>query len=326
MDKKHIVILATGGTIAGRGEQGKAGGYKPGEVDIAEIIGGIPGIDTLAKISAEQVLSTSSDNITCTDWLNLAKRITALAARADVDGIVLTHGTDTLEETAYFLHLTVKTTKPIVCVGAMRPSTATSADGPFNLYQAVALAATEEAVGKGVLVAFADGIYSGRDVQKSSTFRTEGFSARDLGCLGFMRDQQSYFYQAPLRKHSSETEFDISALQQLPKVEIAYFYIGADPAILKMLLESCDGLVIAGAGNGGYSIGWKDILNSCNPRNIPVVTASRVANGVVTLHPSSPKQAVAADTLNPQKARVLLQLALTRTHSIEEIKEIFAQY
>lgn len=326
MSKQRIVILATGGTIAGKGEQGKTGGYKPGEVDIATIIHSVPNIDTLADITAEQVLNTASDNITCADWLNLSKRISQLVQRDDVDGIVLTHGTDTLEETAYFLHLTVNTTKPIVCVGSMRPSTATSADGPFNLFQAVALAASPLASGKGVLIAFADGIYSARDVQKISTFRTEGFSARDLGCLGYMRDQQPCFYQAPLRKHTHTSEFDISKIDQLPKVEIAYFYIDADPALLQMLLDSCDGVVIAGAGNGGYSTKWKDNLNNSNIRNIPIVTSSRVSNGIVTLHPTSPKQCIPSDTLNPQKARVLLQLALTKASSIDQIKEIFQQY
>lgn len=326
MNNKRIVILATGGTIAGKGEQGKTGGYKPGELDISAIIHSVPMIDSLAEISAEQILNTASDNITCNDLLNLSRRINQLINSQEVDGIVLTHGTDTLEETAYFLHLTVKTAKPIVCVGSMRPSTATSADGPFNLYQAVALAASPAAWGKGVLVAFADGIYSARDVQKISTFRTQGFSAQDLGCLGYMRDQEPYFYQTPIRRHTREAEFDLTTVSQLPKVEIAYFYIDADPALLQMLLDRCDGVVIAGAGNGGYSTQWKDTLTCHNHRNIPIVTSSRVSNGVVTLHPTSPKQCIPSDTLSPQKARILLQLALTMTNSIEQIKEIFGQY
>ncbi len=326
MCKKHIVIVATGGTIAGKGEVGKTSGYQPGQVDIADILQSVPNITTLANISTEQALNISSDNITCKDWIDLHKRITELTLKDGVDGIVITHGTDTLEETAYFLNLTVKTTKPIVCVGAMRPSTAISADGPFNLYQAVALAASPEARAKGVLVVFADCIYSARDVQKINTYRTQGFDGRDLGCLGYMRDQHAYFYNAPIRLHTVESEFAGHSIQPLPKVEIAYFYIDAGTSILKMLLDTCDGIVIAGAGNGGFSTLWKDTLVAHNHRNIPIVLSSRVSNGITILHPTALEQCVAADTLNPQKARILLQLALTITPSIDGIKEIFQKY
>ncbi len=323
---KNVVILATGGTIAGTGAAGKTTEYKAGELNVQALIDSVPGIDKLANISGEQILNTASDNVTGQDWLCLAKRINELATNDKIDGFVVTHGTDTLEETAYFLTLTVKTKKPVVVVGAMRPSTATSADGPFNLYQAVALARSDEAIGQGAMVIFSDGIYSGRDVQKINTFKTDAFGGKDFGCLGYMRDDKPYFYTKTTKKHTTESRFDISKLEKLPKVSIAYFHIDADPDILDYFSKNSEGIVTAGAGNGSYSTLWSNKLVSLEKSGVPVVNTSRISNGIVTISANAPANCIGGDTLNPQKARILLSLALTQTKNVTEIKEIFKQY
>ena len=323
---KNIVILATGGTIAGQGDAGKTADYKPGVFRIEDLVAGVPGIEALAHIEAKQVLNTVSDNISGENLLTLAKTINELSQNPDIHGFVVTHGTDTMEETAYFLHLTVKTHKPVVCVGSMRPSTALSADGPLNLYQAVALATKEEAVGKGVLITFADGIYSGRDAQKVNTFRTDAFHGRDLGCLGYMRDAECYFFNQPVRKHTVDTVFCVDHLQELPKVNIAYFHLDADSAMLATAYETSDGVVIASAGNGGMSTAWGDLVKSEAVQDKPTVISSRIGNGYTAIRASSSTNTISAGTLNPQKARILLQLTLTVTKDINQIRELFATY
>lgn len=323
---KNIVILATGGTIAGRGDAGKTSEYKPGEVSIADILSSVPGIEQLAHIEAMQILNAASDNVTSENLLQLANTINELSQKPNIDGFVITHGTDTLEETAYFLHLTVKTHKPVVCVGSMRPATALSADGPLNLYQAVALATKEEAAGKGVLVTFADGIYSARDVQKVNTFRTDAFSGRDLGCLGYMQDATAHFFNQPVRKHTADTEFHVSGLETLPKVDIIYFHLDADLALFQLAYANSAGVVIATAGNGGISSAWGNAMKSPEMAQKPIVTASRIGNGYVNLKQSAADTVVASGSLNPQKARILLQLALTVTRDVAAIRQMFLNY
>ena len=238
----------------------------------------------------------------------------------------MTHGTDTLEETAFFLNLTVKTRKPVVITGAMRPATALSPDGPFNLYQAVALASSPEAYGKGVLAVFSDAIYSARDVQKGSTFHVDAFSSDDFGCLGYIRDTKPYFYNALVKKHTVDTEFDIRDIETLPKVSIAYFHVDADPEILRFQMEKSDGLIIAGAGNGEMSLQWEDEVRNMENCGKPIVITSRIHDGIVTLHDAVPANVFSGDTLNPHKARILLMLALTKTHDIPTMRRMFETY
>lgn len=325
-DLRKVVILGTGGTIAGIGKPGLTTGYFSGGMDIDALITGIPGIKDLAWLVGEQIANVNSDDITQEDWLRLTRRINELAVRDDIAGFVITHGTDTLEETAFFLNLTVKTRKPVVITGAMRPATALSPDGPFNLYQAVALAASPEAVGKGVLAVFSDAIYSARDVQKGSTFHVDAFSSDDFGCLGYIRDTRPYFYNAPVKKHTIHSGFSVDDLSSFPKVSIAYFHVDADPAILHFQYEQSDGLIIAGAGNGEMSLLWEEELKNLEPLGKPIVITSRIHDGIVTLHREVPSNVLSGDTLNPQKARILLMLALTKTKKIERIREIFEIY
>lgn len=323
---RKVVILGTGGTIAGVGEPGLTTGYFSGGLDIESLITGVPGLKKLAWLVGEQIANVNSDDITQADWLKLARRINELSRQNDIAGFVITHGTDTLEETAFFLNLTVKTRKPVVITGAMRPTTALSPDGPFNLYQAVALASSREAYGKGVLAVFSDAIYSARDVQKGSTFHVDAFSSDDFGCLGYLRDTKPYFYNALVKKHTVDTEFDITDLETLPKVSIAYFHVDADPEILRFQMEKSDGLIIAGAGNGEMSLLWEEEVRALEDCGKPIVITSRIHDGIVTLPEGVPANVFSGDTLNPQKARILLMLALTKTRDIPTMRDMFETY
>lgn len=324
---KHIVILALGGTISAAGEAGATTGYHDGVFDVDALVRSVPGIERLARLTGEQLLGVASSNITRRDWLQLARRINELARRDDVDGFVVTHGTDTMEETAYFLHLTVKTEKPVVLTGAMRPATAASADGPLNLYQAVAVAASEEARDQGVMVVFGDTIYGGRDVLKISPFRPEGFSERDFGCLGYVRNERPYIIKRTALPHTSHTEFDITGLDDLPRVEIAYFSIDADEEILSFLAERSDGIVIAGAGGSAFSRIWLDKAAEC-AKKVPIVRSTRVGTGITIYDAGTDGTAgtLYAGTLPPQKAKILLMLALSATDDKTEIQRMFEQY
>ena len=205
----------------------------------------------VANVKGEQVFQIASESMTNDLWLKLAKRVNAVLAEPDVDGVVITHGTDTLEETAYFLDLTVKSDKPVVMVGAMRPSTAISADGPINIYNAVILAGSKDAVGKGVMIAMDDEINAARDVTKTDTSLTDTFRAPELGLLGFMQDNAPHFYRQSTRKNTSQSEFDVGNLDKLPDVDIVYGYANINPIALDAFVAHGDkGIVYAGVGDG----------------------------------------------------------------------------
>lgn len=325
--KKNILVMGTGGTIAGKGEEGVTGHYKSAQVKINNLIEEIPYIKSIANVQCEDVFTIDSCDLTIENLKHLTNHISEAAEREDVDGIVVTHGTDTLEETAYFLNLTLKTKKPVVLTGSIRPGTAISADGPLNLYQSIALAANKEAKNKGVLVCFNDAIYSARDVSKVNTFRTQAFGAKDLGCIGYMQYDKPFFYTSTVKKHTHETEFDVKNKKEFPKVEIVYFYTGADPKILECAAKNSDGIVIAGAGCGGVNSEMNKIIENLIKKGFPVVRSSRVGNGLVTFDEEEIEtQGVCANNLNPQKSRILLILALTITKDLHEIQKIFNIY
>ncbi|MCF0151032.1 MAG: asparaginase [Firmicutes bacterium] len=320
---KKVVILATGGTIAGQGAAGKTTGYKGGTLSIETIVDSAPGVEKLARIEAVQVCNTVSDSLTDKDWIHLANTINEMAPDPEIAGFVITHGTDTMDETAFFLNLVVKTEKPVVITGAMRPATATSADGPLNLYQAVLTAACPESVGKGVMVVFSDRIYGGRDVQKRSTYSVTALNQVEGGLLGVIRDEDIFYYYKSTRPHTVSSRFCVDGLEKLPKVGILYFHIDTDPALVSCMAELYEGLVIAGAGAGGTS---RPVADEYKKLSIPRVIASRIACGPVTQHMASMSGSIAANNLPPQKAAVLLRLALTQTTDLEELKQIFAEY
>lgn len=326
-NKKHIVVLATGGTISAAGAPGATTGYSGGAFDVAEIIAPIPNLGDIADVSGEQIFNILSENMSQRDWLILSRRVGELLEREDVDGVVITHGTDTLDETAYFLSLTVRSQKPVVVTGAMRPATATSADGPLNVFQSVTVAASDQSYGRGVMVVFADAIYSARDVQKTSTFRVEAFDAPDFGCLGYVRNEEIYFVQRTEKRNTVRSEFSLDGIERLPEVGIAYYHVGADPRIFDFFAKHSDGLVLAGCGSSTFSREWFDKLKELSGR-LPVVRASRIGNGITVPEPmiDDVLGTAVCGTLSPQKARILLMLALTRTRDIGEIRRIFDEY
>ena len=319
----RIVILATGGTIAGTGDDGKTVGYTPGALTAEELIDAVQGLDDVAQIEAIQICNVNSDDMTYAIWLELARTINEMAEDPDVKGFVITHGTDTMEETAYFLNLTVKTDKPVVITGSMRPITSLSSDGSMNLYQSVCVAASEDAVGKGVLVVFSDRIYSARSVTKTSTYHVTAISAGEMGCMGVVRDNAVFIYESPNKLHTTSTEFDVDEIVSLPKVSVLYFSVDADPDILSYAASISDGIVIAGAGAGEFSEAYKAIIDELE---IPVVISSRIDDGIILRNNLLSDNSIAADNLSPQKAAILLRLALLITKDNEEIQEMFYKY
>lgn len=327
----NVVILATGGTIAGTGATSTTTvGYTAAKVGVERLIEAVPELKKVANVRGEQVFQVASENMTNELWLKLGKRVNELLAQSDVDGIVITHGTDTLEETAYFLNLVVKSSKPVVLVGAMRPSTAISADGPVNLYNAATLAASKEAVGKGVLVSLNDQISAGRDVTKANTSTADTFRTPDLGFLGYMQDNRAHFYRAPMRKHTLDTEFDIAKLDSLPRVDIVYGYANASRVPVDALVGAgAQGIVHAGVGDGSVHKDVMPALTDARKQGAIIVRSARVGSGIVARNGEANDDEldfVVSDTLNPQKARILLMLALTRTSSTKDIQRMFSTY
>ncbi|MBC7683781.1 MAG: type II asparaginase [Bdellovibrionales bacterium] len=327
----NVTILATGGTIAGTGATSTTTvGYTAATVGVQRLIQAVPELAKVANVSGEQVFQIASENMSNEHWLTLAKRINVLLAQPNVDGIVITHGTDTLEETAYFLNLVVKSRKPVVLVGAMRPSTAISADGPINLYNAVLLAASPEAVGKGVLVSMNDQIQSARDVTKVNTSTLDAFRTPELGMLGYIQGSRAFFYRTGTRKHTVETEFDIAALQSLPQVDIVYGYANVGPvAVDAFVAAGSKGIIHAGVGDGSLAAKVVPALKAARSTGAIVVRASRVGQGILARNGEANDDEldfVVADTLNAQKARILLMLALTRTSNTKEIQRMFYTY
>lgn len=328
----QVVILGTGGTIAGRGASPlQTAGYRAGELSIEELLQAAPGLEQVARVSSEQICNVASSTLTLDTWLGLARRVNEiLLKQPEVAGVVITHGTDTLEETAYFLHLVVKSKKPVVLVGAMRPATATSPDGPMNLINAVRIASSPLSQGLGVLVAMNDEIYSARDVTKTHANQLHTFRSPDFGALGSVDNGNVSIYHAPTRRHTWQTEFNVDHLPTLPRVDIVYTYIGADgTAVSAYATAGAKGIVLAGAGAGHSTPDVTQALRQAQQAGVLIVRASRVGTGRILpikpeLLPSG--DFIGADTLNPQKARVLLMLALTASSDPGEIQRMFNLY
>ena len=319
-----VVVLATGGTISAVGEEGKTAGYKAGALSAEELIAAVPELGEVADIEAIQICNVDSDNITDRIWLELAGTVNERAQDPDVAGFVITHGTDTMEESAYFLNLTVKTEKPVVLTGSMRPATSISADGSMNLYEAACVAVSDKAAGKGVLVVFSDRIYSARSVTKTSTYHVTAISAGEMGAVGVVRDGEVYLYESPNKCHTVKSEFDITGLKALPKVSTLYFSVDADPGLLEYAAQTSDGIVIAGAGAGGFSEAYKAVIETLS---VPVVISSRINDGIILPENLICGNTVAADNLSPQKAAVLLRLALANgITDRERLQEVFLKY
>lgn len=312
MAKKRIVVLATGGTIAGVGEAGKDTGYVSGQISGEALVASVPELAEYADVVAEQVCNVNSDDITDKIWIALSRRIAELQEDDAVDGIVVTHGTDTMDETAYFVSLTVKCEKAVIFTGSMKPATAKNPDGPSNLLGAVRVAVgfavDDDKPANKVWVYFAGELFDARGVQKCS--------ASALNAMGVDAPGVGACYNAPAERNF----FDISRQECLPQVNIVYFNVDANPKVLKYAACVSDGLVIAGAGSGEFSLSWAEALREID---IPVVIASRTHHGVVTLNERLAPGCICAGALPPQKAAVLLRLALTMTHKNAVIQKFF---
>ena len=338
-----VYILATGGTIAGSGSSATKSNYTAGQVAIGTLIDAVPAIKNVADIEGEQVVNIGSQDMSNAVWLKLAARVNELLHRNDVDAVVITHGTDTMEETAFFLSLVVKSGKPVVLVGAMRPSTAISADGPANLYNAVVVAASAASKDRGVLVCMNGKVYGAADVTKTNTTSVETFQSPNAGAEGYVNNGEVFYYRPVSEERSlhyvhkggvynetRELYFDVSRLKELPKVGIAYGYADAGrEAIDAMVASGYKGIVYAGVGNGNIHKNVFPALETARKKGLIVVRSSRVPTGATTLDAEVEDAKcgfVASWGLNPQKARILLMLALTKTHDWKEIQKYFNNF
>lgn len=324
MGKPRIYVLACGGTIAGRADSAAdLTGYTAGQESVGELLAAVPQLKETAELFSEQVCNIDSSDMTEEIWLDLSRRVQAAADREDIDGIVITHGTDTLEETAYFLNLTVHTQKPLVLTGSMRPATAIAADGPLNLLEAVQAAASPELGQCGAVIVMNGQIHSARLVEKTDTTHVDAFKGRQFGQLGFMHKGKPYLYQLPARRHTFQSVFSCPDI--LPRVPILYMYVGLKPAAVQPFLTGAQGLVTAGLGHGRMPAPVWQLLQEKIKAGLIVVRASRTLGGMVTPIPEY-TGTLTADSLTPQKAKILLQLALTKTQDKEEIQQFFAAY
>ncbi len=325
-----IVVLATGGTIAGAAASDVQAGYKSGEVGVQQLLAAVPQAKKLALLRGEQISNIGSQDMNDEVWLKLAKRVNELAAMPDVSGIVITHGTDTIEETAYFLNLVIKSRKPVVLTAAMRPSTALSADGPLNFYNAVAVAANKEAAGRGVLVVVNDWIHGASSLTKTSTTAVQTFLSPLSGLIGTVAYGNVDFYRGPVGRNTVDSEFSLDGVTTLPRVDIIMAYENMDGALIDAAVAAgAKGIVIAGVGNGNLTAGAVSALAKQAKAGITCVRSTRVTTGLVGRNVELDDDKlgfVASMGLNPQKARVLLRLALLKPRTTADLQRLFSEY
>jgi L-asparaginase len=326
----RVIILATGGTIAGAGASADRAGYTAGKIPIDDLIGTIPSVKKIASISGEQIASVGSQDMTVDIWKKLAIRANEIFAKNEADAIVVTHGTDTQEETAYFLDLVIPSDKPVVLTGSMRPATAISADGPKNLYDAITVAIHPDTKGRGVLVSFNEGIYDAREVMKMSTTKTDAFGSPNTGPVGQAYDGRVEYYSTAVREVNPPKPIVLTADTKLPRVDIVYMYADAPADQIDFLIsKKVDGIVIAGVGNGNFNKAYMEAVKRAVKAGIIVCRASRAPSGRVVLHDEINDDelgTIVSDDLTAQKARVLLMLALTRTKDKKQLQEVFFTY
>ena len=330
-DLPKVKILATGGTIAGAGVSStQYEGYQAAVTPVDTLLKNVPELTKIARVSGEQIAQVASQDMSNEVLLKMAKRVNALLSSDEVDGVVITHGTNTLEESAYFLNLVVKSRKPVVMVGAMRPGTSMSPDGPMNLFRAVVTAGSPEAAGRGVMVVMNDQIIGARDVVKTDTMTVDTFKSPLFGYLGYVVDSKPHVYKSATRRHTEQTEFDVSKLDSLPRVEIVQGYQNDSRTALDAFVAAgAKGIVHAGSGTAAISKFMHPGVVDAVRQGVAVVRTSRSSLGILTRNMEFDDDkfgTVSGDTLNPAKARVLLMLALTRTRDVREIQRIFDTY
>jgi len=325
---KNVRVLATGGTIAGSG-QGSSSSYRAGVVPIGDILRAVPGLTDIANVSAEQVTNVGSYDMDETLWMRLLGRVQAALSDAEVSGVVITHGTDTLEETAYFLSLALPSAKPVVVVGAMRPGTAVSADGPQNLLDAVRLASADQARNRGVLVVMNDSIFDPASVTKLNFRQVNAFGAPSRGPIGeVLTDRPKFFANAAPHGAAFQITSEI-----LPRVAIAYAYAGIRGEDIRAAVSGAKGLVIAGVGAGSFSASARQAVRQLTSRGFPIVRTARQGvgdvwiNGPITGDVSDKALCtIAGRELTPAKARILLMLALQSPRTRDELQSVFDRY
>lgn len=319
-DLPNVSIFATGGTIAGSSSSSTdTTDYESGNIGVDQLLEAVPELSEVARISGEQVANTGSFNVDQRILMDLHAAITEAFA-GDTDGAVITHGTDTMEETGFFLDLTVDSDKPIVMVGAMRPATAISADGPINLLQAVTLAGSENGRGRGAMIVLNDRIGSAYFTTKTDTLALNTFKAIEEGYLGRFLSNEPYFYYPPVEP-VNKPSFDISEVEELPRVDIVYGYQDVDAQAMNAAIEAgAEGIVIAAVGNGNIPDRMNEAVEEAIANGIPVVRSTRTGNGIVT---AGTDPGIGSGVYNPQKARIVLMLALATGQSMEEIEEHF---
>ena len=327
--RPSVVILATGGTIAGQGTtETQMTGYHVGDVGVDALIKAVPQLTDYAEIRGEQIANIQSSSMTDAILLRLAKRVNEVLEDESVTGVVVTHGTDTLEETAYFLHLTVHTDKPIVLTGAMRPSTAISADGPLNLLNAVRTATCPSAKNKGVLVVLNDRILGARDVTKTDPTNVATFAHQDFGVLGLIAGEHIEFFRTPIRRHTLHSEFTVPAFP-LPRVDIIVSHADDDGLLAQASVAAgASGIIHAGTGNGSISKPMEPALVEAARKGVCVIRASRVSGGMVVEGHDRWQDAgfIPSGTLSAVKSRILLQVALAHQKKPIDLLRIFSEY
>jgi L-asparaginase len=327
-----IKVLATGGTIAGAQTSQAEAGYKSGSFSVDDLIKAVPQLRNIAELSGEQVANIGSQTMNHEVWLKLAKRVNEVLKSDDVDGVVITHGTDTMEETGYFLSLVVKSDKPVVLVGSMRPATAISADGPINLYNGVALAGNPEAKGRGPLVVLNDSIHYAREAQKMHSTHMDTFDSPNRGIAGVMNTGKAFFYSYITTRHTTKSEFSIDGLtvENLPLVTIVYSYANFGGLVIDAMVEKgVKGIVLAGVGDGNTTDAALAALERAAKKGVAVVRCSRTGSGIVdrNVEVNDDKLGfIAGMELSPQKARILLMLGLTKTSDVKKLQDYFYQY
>lgn len=326
--KPKIRIIATGGTIAGVSASATSSAYGAGQVGIQTLIDAVPQIKELADVSGEQLVNIGSQDMNDAVWLKLAKRINQLLS-GDYDGVLVTHGTDTMEETAYFLSLTVHSDKPVILVGSMRPSTAISADGPANLYNGVAALVDPSSKGHGVMACMNNQLIDAKSLIKTHTTDCATFKGT-YGEMGYVYNGKPYYIFEPTYKHTTRSIFNVDNLEKLPKVGIIYGYANCSTLPIEAFVKAkFDGIVLAGVGDGNFYKDVFDVAVQAQKSGTQIVRSSRVPTGPTCLNgevDDSKYHFVAALNLNPQKARVLLQLALTKTRDWQQIQKYFQEY
>lgn len=328
---KKIKILEMGGTISAQGNNRlDLKDYTSGIYTGADFLQAIPEINAIAEVTFESFLRVSSTEVNANHWVQLREKVMHSLDAENYDGVIISHGTNTLEESAYFLHLTVPTEKPIVFVGSQRPFSALSSDAHYNIIQAIRVAASGAATRKGVLVVLNDEISSAREVTKTNTYRLETFQSGQLGYLGFIDpDGEVQFYREPTRKHTYQSEFSHLDIKALPEIEIVYSYAGATGHLIDYITEntSYKGIITAGTGAGLISPDELAAVKRANEKGVHIVRSSRVGNGrVIAIDGYEPYNLIHGDNLIPQKARILLMLSLLIHETQDDVQHIFDTY